>query len=257
MSLRVVVLEDEPLAVAQIERALKRWDPEVRILGVADSVRRGVEILRRGPEPDLILADIRLSDGLVLDLFDRLPVRCPVIFTTAYDAYLMEALECNGIDYVLKPVSPERLGLALEKYVRLSEHFGARFAALAATLKGPQEQPNARRIVAREGAAFVAVPTERIAWFTSEHKLTILVERDGKRRIVDDTLAQLETRLGKSAFFRLNRRYLAHLSGITRFRSVGKGRVEVTLCPAPEEEVVVSQEHAAAFRKWAAGEMSE
>jgi DNA-binding LytR/AlgR family response regulator len=255
LTLRVVILEDEPLAVAQIERALKRWDGDVRILGVADSVRRGVEMLRRGPDPDLILADIRLSDGLVLDLFDQVLVRCPVIFTTAYDAYLMQALERNAIDYVLKPVSPDRLGQALEKYVRLAEHFSARLAALAATLRRPGEQTSPRRVLAREGASFVAVSVERIAWFTSELKLTILVERDGKRRIVDDTLAELETKLDRNLFFRLNRRYLAHLVGITRFRSIGRGRLEVLLSPPPEEEVVVSQENAAAFRKWAAGEL--
>lgn len=251
MSLRVVVLEDEPPAVAQIERALRRWDPAVQILGVADSVSGGVEILRRGPEPDLILADIRLSDGLVLTLFDRLPVRCPVIFTTAYDTYLMEAFERNAIDYLLKPVSAERLGRALEKYVRLSEHFGARLAALAATLSRPVEAAGPPRILARDGAAFVAVPIDRIAWFTTEHKLTLMIERDGRRRIVDDTLAQLETRLDPNAFFRLNRRYLAHVGAMTRFRSVGKGRIEVILSPEPREEILVSQENAAAFRRWA------
>lgn len=252
MSLRVLILEDEPLAALQLQEAVLAWDPGTRILGVAESVRRGVEILGAVAGPDLVLADIQLADGLSFRLFEEAEVRCPVVFTTAYDAYVIEAFERNAIDYVLKPVQRERLAQALNKYVRLGEHYTGRLLSAGA---GPMAPGGAglERVVARKGAAFVAVPVSRIAWFTTEHKLTILVDRGGGRLMVDTPLHELEERLDRRRFFRLNRQYLAQIDAIERFRSAGKGRVSVALQPAAPDEVIVSQECAAAFRAWIGG----
>jgi two-component system LytT family response regulator len=183
-------------------------------------------------------------------LFEEAEVRCPVVFTTAYDAYVIEAFERNAIDYVLKPVQRERLAQALNKYVRLGEHYTGRLLASGAAAPGAG---GIERVVARKGAAFVAVPVPRIAWFTTEHKLTILVDRGGGRLMVDTPLHELEERLDRRRFFRLNRQYLAQIDAIERFRSAGKGRVSVTLQPAAPDEVIVSQECAAAFRAWIGG----
>jgi two-component system LytT family response regulator len=247
MSLRVAILEDEPPAAAALERALRRWDARVEIAFVAASVRRAVERLTATPELDLVLADIRLADGLSLRAFDEARPTCPVIFTTAYDAYVIEAMERNAIDYLLKPIEEARLAQAMNKYVRLREHFGGKLAALARDLAS--DRGGASKILARSGAAFVAVPLDRVAWFTTEHKLTILATNDGKRFVVDDPLADLEARLGESAF-RLNRQYLACAAGIASFRPAGRGRLLVTLAPQADDDVLVSQESAAEFRRW-------
>lgn len=257
--MRILVFEDEPPAVAQLEHALRRWDPGARVAAVAATVRRAVELLREGPEPDLVLADIRLADGLSLAAFDAVPVRCPVIFTTAYDTYLVQALERSAIDYVLKPIQVERVVAALEKYARLREHFADRLARLGAEL-GPRRDPAAApgeaasptRLLARQGASFIAVPLERVAWFTTEHKLTLLVDRAGARLVVDEPLDKLERRLDPRRFFRLNRQILAEASAVASFRSAGKGRLLVELTPPAPDEVLVSQENAPAFRAWIA-----
>jgi DNA-binding LytR/AlgR family response regulator len=249
--MRVTILEDEALAAAQLVDLIRCWDPEVRVTAVHESVRDAVDALRAGPEPDLLFADIRLSDGLSFRVFDEVPVRCPVVFATAYDAHVVEALERNAIDYLLKPLQAERVARALDKYVRLREHFQGRLTGLADALARRADDGPAR-VIARRGAAFVAVPLERVAWFTTEHKLTLLVDRDGVRLAVDEGLAELEARLPPRRFFRLNRQVLAQVDAVRGFRSAGRGRIEVTLAPAADDEVVVSQEAAAAFRAWIA-----
>lgn len=248
--MRVYILEDEPPAAAQLVAAIRAWDPAAEIPSVAESVRDAVRLLRGGPEPDLIFADIRLTDGLSFRVFDEVKVRCPVVFATAYDEHAIRAMEQNAIDYLLKPIQRARVAQALDKYVRLREHFGGRTAGLAEALSRPAPPG---RVLARRGPAFVAVPVDRIAWFTTEHKLTLLVDRTGARLMVDEPLAELEARLDPRAFFRLNRQILAHVEAVQGFRSSGKGRLVVTLAPPADDDVLVSQESAAAFRAWIAG----
>jgi DNA-binding LytR/AlgR family response regulator len=248
--MRLLILEDEAPAAAQLTAAIHAWNEGARVIGVAESVREAVRFLREEPEPDLIFADIRLADGLSFRVFEQVTVRCPVVFATAYDQHVIEAMEQNAIDYLLKPTQPARVAQALDKYVRLREHFRGRLEGLAEAVARPASPG---RVLARRGAAFVAVPLDRVAWFTTEHKLTLLVDRAGARLIVDEPLGELEARLDRRLFFRLNRQILAHIGAVVRFRSGGKGRLLVTLDPPADDEVVVSQEAGAAFRAWIAG----
>jgi two-component system LytT family response regulator len=197
----------------------------------------------------LILADVRLSDGLSLRVFDDVRIACPVVFTTAHDDYVMKALERNAIDYLLKPIEAKRLAQALDKYLRLREHFGGKLAALAGDLSAAAASP--ARVLARSGSGFVAVPVERIAWITTEYKQTVLVDRAGKRFLLEEALGDVEARLG-ARVFRLNRQYLASASAVVGFTSAGHGRVLVQLDPRTDDDVVVSQESAAAFKAWMA-----
>ncbi|HEY2513682.1 MAG TPA: LytTR family DNA-binding domain-containing protein [Polyangiaceae bacterium] len=247
MSLRIAIFEDEPPAAAALEGALRRLDPRVEVALVAPSVRRALEGLRKLPDLDLIFADVRLSDGLSLRVFDEARPTCPAIFTTAYDAYVIQALERNAIDYLLKPIEDSRLAQAMSKYARLREHFGGKLAGLARELAGERERGT--KILARSGASFVVVPEERVAWFTTEHKLTVLATIEGGRLLVDEPLAALEEKLGTGAF-RLNRQFLACARGVKSFRPAGRGRLLVTLAPAADDDVLVSQEIAGAFRDW-------
>ncbi|MCK6547293.1 LytTR family DNA-binding domain-containing protein [Myxococcota bacterium] len=249
--MKVLIFEDEPPAVAQLEHALHRWDPRAEVVGVAATVARAITLLGEHPDVDLVFADVRLADGLSLAAFDAVSVRCPVIFATAYDGYVIEALEKSAIDYVLKPIQADRVALALDKWARLRDHFRDRLSTLGAALKSDTKPTS--RILARKGAAFVAVPIERVAWFTTEHKLTILVAKDGARLVVDETLAELEARLEPKLFFRLNRQVLAHVDAIAHFRTAGKGKLSVELAPPARDEQLVSQENAAAFKAWIAG----
>jgi two-component system LytT family response regulator len=238
----LLLIEDEPIAMERLADGVRRWDPQVRIVGRLGSIAATLEWLRAHRAPDLALVDVQLSDGLSLELLRAPELRCPVIMVTAYDEYVMHALEQSCIDYLLKPVKQERLARALDKYLRLRGHFAGGAAAT--------DRPRPRsRVLVRKGAELVPLPLSAAAYFFTQDKLVFVRERGGSQHLVDRPLAELEAELDPEVFFRLNRRYLASVDSIRRFRAVD-GRLLVTLDPAPAEPVAVSEERAARFRDW-------
>ncbi len=242
---RVAILEDEKPAREGLVRALRRFDPAIEIAFVAASVAEAVRRLGGGPPPDLILADIQLSDGLSLAAFETVPAPCPIIFCTAYDEHVLEALRRGGIDYLVKPIEEARLHEALAKYLRLRAHFAGRPAEVARALQAPER----RGVVARHERDFVPVPIEQIAYFVAEDKTVVLVHRSGARYGIERTLTELEAELPGDRFFRANRSFLVHRAAVRRFRPWFKGRLALDLDPGAED-VIVSQENAARFRGW-------
>jgi two-component system LytT family response regulator len=246
--IRAFIIEDEAPASERLASLLKKLDPPCEVVGAADSRASAGKWLRSNPAPDLIFADIQLGDGLSLELFQATPPPCPVIFITAHDDYLLDAFATHGIAYLLKPVKPAALEAAVRKYRELGRHYTGNLASLATTLTAPAPR---QRILAQRGNSFQPVAIADIAYFFSESKLTFLVTRTGEKCLVNEPLAALEGELTPAQFFRVNRNYLAHASAVKSFSSVGKGRLAVQLQPRPVEEVLVSQENAAAFRAWA------
>jgi DNA-binding LytR/AlgR family response regulator len=246
---RVVVIEDEPPARDRLVAALQKLDPQLEVVATLASVAESVRWFEEHPPPDLVFADVQLSDGLSLEIFARVAPSFPIVFCTAYDEYLLDALGQNGIAYLLKPYSPAQLREALDKYRRLEAHFAGKLAALSRALA----QPLRRRMLARDRETFVVVALDEVAYFGVRDGVTELVHRDGRRLALDRTLAEVEAELGNSEFFRLNRQYLAHADAVVGFRAWFKGRLLVELQPAALEEVVVSQPNAARFRSWLGG----
>jgi len=253
--LRILILEDEAPALQRIRALLAEAAPDAHVAGTADSVRAATAWLAAHPAPDLILADIQLSDGLSLDLFRTAPPPCPVVFTTAHDDYLLDAFATHGIAYLLKPLKVADLAAALKKYRDLGRHFAANFSALATQLAAPAAASTPptprRRLLAQKGLAFQPVALDDVAYFFSEHKLTFLVTPRAERFLVNDSLTTLEADLPAAEFFRLNRTVLTRISAVRSFRPIGKGRLAVQLHPPTAEEVQVAQERAADFRAWA------
>lgn len=242
---RVVILEDERPARIRLEAAIRRA-AEVDIAAALGSVAAALDWFATNPEPDLVFADVQLADGLCLEIFDRLDLGCPVIFCTAYDEYLVEALASVGIDYLLKPIRDGDVAGALAKYERLEAHFAdrGRGQAVARALASRQ------RLLVRDGDRFVALPVAEIAYFVVAGGGLEVVATGGARYSLERTLTDLESELDAGAFFRINRQVLARDSAIRAFQPYFKGRLLVELEPATEGEVIVSQENAARFRAW-------
>lgn len=245
----LLLIEDEPPAMERLVAGVHAWDPAARVVGQLGSVADTLSFLQAHAPPDLMLMDLQLSDGLSLEILRRAQVTCPVIAVTAYDEYVLEALALSCIDYLLKPIRQERLVQALDKYRKLERHFAGDLVQLLGLL-GRGRPAHRERVLARKGLDYVSLPLSEIAYFVSEHKLVFARHRSGARYLVDKPLQDLEAQLDAARFQRLNRKYLAHVEAIRGFRAAEKGKLQVTLEPAPAEPVLVSQERAAVFRDW-------
>ncbi len=246
--MRVFIAEDEGPARERLIEALSHVVPSARVVGAVGSVRDARAWLERNPRPDLLLLDIQLADGLSLELFDGKAPSVPVIFTTAYDEYVLEAFRAQAIDYLLKPIDEARLAQALDKHTRLLQHFADNIASLLTRLH-PQ-QGRRSRILGRLGSRYVAVPLSQAAYFISSDKLCFVVTEGGERILLDTPLADLEQELDPDAFFRANRQCIVSAKAVKGFRAAGKGRLVLMLSPDPRAEVLVSQERAQRFREW-------
>ncbi|WP_284616790.1 LytR/AlgR family response regulator transcription factor [Aquabacterium humicola] len=251
--LRIVIAEDEPPALARLVEALQRVAPQAEVVGAVGTVQAARRWLAEHPAPDLLLLDIQLGDGLSLALFDEpeSAPAAPVIFTTAHDAFVLEAFRCNAIDYLLKPVADAALAASMARYESLGRHFAGNLAGLRDALQ--PRTAHRQRLVLRKGAAFASVRCEDIAWCTSVDKLSFVLTHAGERLLADETLAELEAALDPRRFFRANRQTLVQLDAVKSFRPHGKGQLKLELQPAADGEVLVSQERARAFREWLQG----
>jgi DNA-binding LytR/AlgR family response regulator len=248
--MRVIIIEDELLAQANLERLLTRVKSNIVVEVKLGSVRDTLDWLAAHPAPDLAFVDIQLSDDHAFEIFRRFEPTFPIVFTTAFDKYVLESFEYNSIDYLLKPITEEKLGRTLEKVERLSHHFNRQaIAQLAGYTQEVPAQKYADRIVARKGNQYIVVPTNQIAYLFTVHKIVFLKDFGGKQMIVDKNLATLEAALDPVKFIRLNRKYIAAAKAISHYTPV-QGKIRVALEPDNAEEVFVSKESAPSFREW-------
>ena len=243
--MKVIIIEDELLAQAKLETMLKGIEPTIEVIARISSVKESKEYLQQHAAPDVAFVDIQLSDDHSFEIFRDNPPDFPVIFTTAYDKYLLESFEHNAIDYLLKPISEEKLKRSLAKLKKLESHFVQGKIKMLLDEK-PRVQ---ERIVAKKGTEFVALAWNEVAYFFTEHKVVFLKDVHGRQYILDKTLADLERELDGKLFFRLNRKILTNVEAIEKFKS-DSGKIRVFLRPPLNEEVYVSKETAPDFRRW-------
>lgn len=244
--MKVIIIEDELPARAKLVAMLKGINANIQVVAQLGSVKESLDWLRNNPEPELAFVDIQLSDDHSFEIFKVYPVKFPVIFTTAYDKYLLESFEFNAIDYLLKPITEEKLKRSLDKIQKLEQHF-----LQGNILKLIQNQSSGAktRIVARRGTEFIALNLDETAYFFTEHKVVFVRDFNGRQMIVDKNLAELDAMLDKGTFFRINRKIIANIKAIERFKP-DNGKIQVFLKPEIKEDVHVSKETAPDFRKW-------
>ena len=243
--MKVIIIEDEILAQSKLEAMLKAIDPGIDVMARIGSVKESIAYLKSHSSPDVAFVDIQLSDNHSFEIFRNFPVGFPVIFTTAFDKYLLESFEHNAIDYLLKPVTEEKLKGSLAKLKKLELHFSQ--GNLHKLIHG---NPGRRdRIVVRKGTEFTALTWDEIAYFFTEHKVVFAKDIQGRQYILDKTLGELERELDTNVFFRLNRKFITHIRAIEKFKP-DNGKIRVFIRPPAQEEVFVSKETAPEFRKW-------
>lgn len=249
--MRVIIVEDEDLAAWGLLSKLLRVDPAIEVVSTLDSVKSAVAWLETNPMPDLAFFDIQLADGLSFEIFDRVKVTCPVIFTTAYDAYALKAFKVNSVDYLLKPVSQEDLAQALSKLRQLRGTPLINNELIRQMMESIRPNRPKNRFMVKVGERLSSVDAEEIDFFFGENKIVWLRHRNGRKYILDYTLEQLEELLDPERFFRLNRQYITSLEAIKDTVSYSNSRLKITLKdPLSKEDVLVSREKVEAFKEW-------
>lgn len=254
LPVHILILEDEPLVARSLVLMVQELLPDAILSGPIESISKALRWMQSYPAPDLILADIQLSDGVSFDLFRQHPLNCPIIFTTAYDEYAVRAFKLNSVDYLLKPIDPVELRQALEKFYRYQRsahnpHL-PQLKALLEQLEAHSVPAFKRRFLAHHHRTVVAVPAERVAFFVRDEVIW-LTTVDAQRLITDyASLDELDELLNPAEFFRANRQYWVRKEALAGYRTHHTGRLELVVAAYPDEEITVSKEKAAAFRKW-------
>ncbi|MEM7656626.1 MAG: LytTR family DNA-binding domain-containing protein [Bacteroidota bacterium] len=246
--MKILIIEDENPAASRLKQLLREVQPDHEVLGVLDTVEASVQWLTTQAAPSLIFLDIQLADGLSFELFEQVEVKVPIIFTTAYDQYALQAFQVNSIDYLLKPIDRDALKRALEKYAEFRPQSPLPdWSALHQML---QPQRSKQRFLIRVGEQYRPIPVAEIAYFFAEAKMVMLHTQAGRSYPVDHTLDELEAMVDAQHFFRLNRKYLARLSAIQGIHTYFNGRLKIALHPATEQEVIVSRTKVPSLKQW-------
>ncbi|MCB9306698.1 MAG: response regulator transcription factor [Lewinellaceae bacterium] len=253
--MKVLIVEDENAAARRLEKLLTEVEPEAVVLARLDSVESSILWLQNNPQPELILLDIHLADGASFEIFEHATVSCPIIFTTAYDEYALQAFKVNAVDYLLKPIKTNELSAALGKYKKVFASQKPDYSALLETLRKQEGGNHLRRMLIRFGNSIKLVDMTDAAYFYTKDKITFLVTRStGKRYPVDYPLDKLESMLDRKAFFRINRQFIVNVAAIKEMHPYSKSRVKVELEPSTDQETIVSTERSSEFKKWLVGE---
>lgn len=249
--MRVIIIEDEDLAAWGLISKLQRIEPGTEVLATLDTVKSAVQWFRENPAPELAFFDIQLADGLSFEIFEQVKVPCPVIFTTAYDAYALRAFKVNSVDYLLKPVDQDDLARALSKLRQLRGPAAMDAGAIQQMIQMLRPRQYKTRFMVKVGDHLSAIAAEEIDFFFGENKIVWLRHQNGRKYPVDYTLEQLEDMLDPQHFFRLNRQYIATIGVIKDVVSYSNSRLKVTLRePMTPEDILVSREKVEAFKMW-------
>lgn len=253
-ALKILIIEDEDLAVKKLQKTLSEVDGSIRVIGTSDSIRASVEWLQNNTPPDLILMDIELADGQSFEIFNRVEVKCPVIFTTSYDEYALKAFKVNSIDYLLKPIQKEDLELALDKFKKIQSANAGNAINIEGLLKDFHQQLQKKefrkRFLVKHANKMISIETKDIAYFYSDGGLNFFISRDNVRYNVDYLLDEIEDLLNPEDYFRINRSMVISINCIEKMEDYFGSRLILKVKPAMDKEVLVSREKVGEFKKW-------
>lgn len=250
---KVLIIEDEKPAAEWLRQLILKFDSQISILAVIDSVSGAVEWFQQNQAPDLVFMDIQLADGLSFEIFERVKVPCPVIFTTAYEEYAVKAFKVNSIDYLLKPIAYNELEAAFQKFGNQSrkvEEVQPVTMELLNKVKEMLRKQYKTRFVIKVGEHLKSIPVEDIQFFYSLDKATFLCTSDFKTYIVDYSLDRISEMIDERRFFRINRKYILSNQSIADIVFYSNSRLKIKLKKPDEESIIVSRDKVTAFKEW-------
>ena len=247
--MQVLIIEDEPRAARQLQSLLQACNFQYQLLEIIDSVEEAVLWFQKQIIPDLVFMDIQLADGLSFEIFQQLRVEAPIIFTTAFDQYAIQAFKVNSIDYLLKPIQKNDLTQALDKFTSSNTSNTIDPSIVQQLLQNMQQGNGREGILVKDGKSFVQLKIKDVLYFYSENSITFGVTAT-KQYIVDETIDQLYDTLDHEIFFKINRGQLVVKNAIERIDPYFNHRVKLTVTKAEGQEFVVSRQRTQDFKDW-------
>ncbi|HOW26047.1 MAG TPA: LytTR family DNA-binding domain-containing protein [Bacteroidales bacterium] len=252
--MKVLIVEDEPYAQKELARLLVQTGVELDIMACTDSVEDSIEWLQLNPMPDLIFMDIQLADGISFEIFRKVRVTAPVIFTTAFDQYAIQAFKVNSIDYLLKPIKLNELTDALHKLKDLSDQYSRVSVSpepidIDKLVKSLRPEFKSRFMI-RLGDQYKVVDTAEIAYFKAEDNEVVMVTISNRSYIIDHSLDELSQLLDPARFFRISRGYIVGIHSVARVSKYFNSRLLLELQPDAGEKVLISRVKVQEFLKW-------
>jgi DNA-binding LytR/AlgR family response regulator len=247
--MKVLVIEDEPLVAKDLLKVITRVAADAEVIGILSSVSEARNWFDQNPAPDLVLSDIQLSDGISFEIFESRRLKCPVIFTTAYDEYAIRAFKLNSIDYLLKPIDEKELSSALEKYRSLSGGSVTDQLKVLMSGWGKAQKKYKERFLSIQRNSMIPITQQEIGYFHKEELIFIHTMNNEKMIGEHQTLDEVESLIDPAVFFRVNRQYIIHLQTVARIKTTHKG-LTVQLKAPFNLELDISREKASAFKEW-------
>jgi len=240
--MNVLIVEDEELSAERLQNLIRNIDPSIHVLAIIPSVFETIAYLQNAAntQPDLIFLDVHLEDDNGFRIIENQDLMIPVIFTTAFDDYLLRAFKTNSIDYLLKPINPLELQASLNKFRRIRSNGEVKKA----------DVKYKDRFLVTAGPRVFTFKTSEIAYFTIEERATFLRLFDGRHFAVEYSLEKLSQMLDPAEFFRINRHMLLSLHAIREMHAISAGKLKIDLHPAAAQETFVSAERMTEFKNW-------
>ncbi|QMU63988.1 MAG: response regulator [Flavobacteriaceae bacterium] len=249
--MNVIIIEDEKPAARRLSRILKELGIEVKTM--LHSVEESLHWFQNNEHPDLIFLDIQLSDGLSFEIFEEIPVKSAIIFTTAYDEFALKAFKLNSVDYLLKPIDVDELKIAVEKYKNQQPRetdLRVHIDDIKKLLINPVDRKFKKRFTIKIGQRIKIVHVDEIACFYSENKATYMYTNHKRNYLIDGSLEYWYEQLDPEQFFRVNRTFIIHINAIKDIISYTNSRLKLLLHSYNEAEVIVSRERVKDFKNW-------
>ncbi|NLP56924.1 LytTR family DNA-binding domain-containing protein [Lutibacter sp. B1] len=249
--MNILIIENERPAADKLKRLLKKIDTSITIVGVIETVEGSVNWLQNNPSPDLILLDIQLDDGICFEIFETIKVDTPIIFTTAYNKYVLQAFEVNSVDYILKPIEENELRKALKKFKTYHYKFSG---DILKQIFGKLNKQYKTRFLIKIGLHYKSIPVNEICCFYILERATFAKTLSGNEYPIDNSLEYLQKIVDPDKFFRINRSCLVHMNAISDILSYSSSRLQLKLnekTPSFNKDyLVVSREKVTEFKKW-------
>ncbi len=247
--MKILIIEDETRAASQLQRMLQVCNFDYELLGIIDTMEDAVVWFQEHSIPDLVFMDIQLADGLSFEIFQKTDVEAPIIFTTAFDQYAIQAFKVNSIDYLLKPIQQDDLNNALDKFNKSNKHASIDPSILKQLLGSIQTTYKREGILVKEGNGFLQIKISELLYCYSEDSITFGVS-SGKRYIINETMDELFDSLDQSQFYRINRGQIVSKTSIEKIEPYFNHRVKLSITNPRDQEFIVSRPKTSHFKQW-------